>query len=77
MGFIGENGAGKTTTINLLLNLLRPDSGEIRLLDMDWNSQEREIKARVAASTGRVPLSAPPAPRESGPDSWPHLPWLG
>ncbi len=56
VGFIGENGAGKTTTINLLLNLLRPDSGEIRLLDMDWNSQEQEIKARVAAVPDECPF---------------------
>lgn len=28
-GFLGANGAGKTTTIRLLLNLLKPNSGEI------------------------------------------------
>ena len=31
-GFLGPNGAGKTTTIKCILGLLRPDSGEIRLL---------------------------------------------
>ncbi|MCR4927950.1 MAG: ABC transporter ATP-binding protein [Lachnospiraceae bacterium] len=30
-GFIGQNGAGKTTTINLLLDVIKRDSGEIRL----------------------------------------------
>src|SRR5215210_9275875 len=30
-GFLGANGAGKTTTLRLILGLLRPDSGEIRL----------------------------------------------
>jgi ABC-type multidrug transport system ATPase subunit len=29
-GFLGPNGAGKTTTIRTLLNLTKPDSGEIR-----------------------------------------------
>ena len=35
MGFIGENGAGKSTTIKAMLGLIRPDSGEIRLLGKD------------------------------------------
>ena len=32
VGLIGENGAGKTTTIKAALNVIRPDSGTIRLL---------------------------------------------
>jgi ABC-2 type transport system ATP-binding protein len=31
-GFLGENGAGKTTTIRTLMGLLRPESGEARVL---------------------------------------------
>lgn len=31
-GFIGKNGAGKTTTMKAILGLLRPDSGQIRVL---------------------------------------------
>lgn len=31
MGFIGENGAGKTTTIKSVLNIIKRDSGEIKI----------------------------------------------
>ncbi len=31
-GLLGRNGAGKTTTLRMLLDIIRPDSGEIRVL---------------------------------------------
>jgi len=31
-GLIGPNGAGKTTTIRMILDIIRPDSGEVRVL---------------------------------------------
>jgi ABC-type multidrug transport system ATPase subunit len=34
-GFLGPNGAGKTTTMRMLLGLLRPDAGSIRLFGRD------------------------------------------
>ena len=32
-GILGPNGAGKTTTIRMIMNILVPDSGSIRLFD--------------------------------------------
>lgn len=40
MGFIGENGAGKSTTIKAVLNLIKPDSGEITLFGEDYRQNE-------------------------------------
>jgi len=32
LGLIGPNGAGKTTTIRIVMDLIRPDSGEVKIL---------------------------------------------
>ena len=47
-GFFGRNGAGKTTTIKCLLNLLRPQSGSVRVFGLDPRRHEAEIKSRLA-----------------------------
>lgn len=47
MGFIGENGAGKTTTLNLILNLIKKDSGDIRVFGKDHIKEERSIKEQI------------------------------
>jgi len=41
-GFLGPNGAGKTTTIRLMLGLLRPDAGQVRLLGQEMSSSESQ-----------------------------------
>jgi ABC-2 type transport system ATP-binding protein len=46
-GFLGPNGAGKSTTIKCLTGLLRPSSGEIRILDLDPAVDAVEVKRRV------------------------------
>jgi ABC-2 type transport system ATP-binding protein len=55
-GFLGPNGAGKTTTLRMLCGLLRPDSGEGRVLGFDVLTQSREIKRRVGYMTQRFSL---------------------
>ena len=47
MGFIGENGAGKTTTIKSILHLIHRDAGEIRVLGLDNEKDERAVKERI------------------------------
>ena len=34
-GFLGPNGAGKTTTIGILMGLIRPDAGTVRIGGLD------------------------------------------
>src|SRR5689334_14593737 len=46
-GFLGPNGAGKSTTIKCLTGLLRPSSGQIRILGIDPEVDPVEIKRRV------------------------------
>ncbi|WP_078596484.1 ABC transporter ATP-binding protein [Evansella clarkii] len=46
-GFIGANGAGKSTTIKMMMNLLRPDAGEVKLFGLDYRTHEKEIKERI------------------------------
>src|SRR5215472_8474637 len=46
-GFLGPNGAGKSTTIKMLTGLLRPSSGQIRILGLDLERNSVSIKARI------------------------------
>ena len=42
-GFVGENGAGKTTVIELILDIIKRDSGEILVFGMDNITHRSEI----------------------------------
>ena len=41
-GLIGPNGAGKTTTIRMILDIFRPDSGEVRVLGLPAGEQVKD-----------------------------------
>jgi len=47
VGLLGPNGAGKTTTIHMLLGLISPQSGNIRMLGRDLQADRQQILARV------------------------------
>lgn len=48
-GFLGPNGAGKTTAIRMLLGLIQPDRGEVRLFGQPLTSNHRALMRRVGA----------------------------
>ncbi|MEK4652077.1 ABC transporter ATP-binding protein [Niallia sp. FSL W8-0954] len=47
MGFIGPNGAGKSTTIKLIMNLIKKDSGMIKVFGLDNEKHSMKIKERI------------------------------
>lgn len=47
MGLIGPNGAGKTTTIKILMDMIQPQSGSVRIFGMDHGKNVKHIRNRV------------------------------
>jgi ABC-2 type transport system ATP-binding protein len=47
VGLLGPNGAGKSTMIKALLGLVHPDSGEMKVLDLDVRTSALQIRARI------------------------------
>jgi ABC-2 type transport system ATP-binding protein len=48
-GFLGQNGAGKSTTIRMVLGLVRPSEGSVRLLGQDMRRHPLRALRRVGA----------------------------
>lgn len=46
-GLLGPNGAGKTTTIKVLLGLLEPTAGSVRVLRLDPITDDVQVKRRI------------------------------
>ena len=54
-GFLGPNGAGKTTTIRVILNVLRPDHGKIRIFGIS-SKKTKQIHKRLGYLSGDMVL---------------------
>ncbi len=49
LGFLGPNGAGKSTTIRMLLSLIKPNSGTIKIFGEALATKRSDILRRVGA----------------------------
>lgn len=55
-GFLGPNGAGKTTVISMLISLLAPTSGEMRVAGYDVVRQPNEVRLRIGSAQQEAAL---------------------
>jgi ABC-2 type transport system ATP-binding protein len=56
VGLLGPNGAGKTTTINMILGVLSPTAGSVRIGDIDLARQRARALAQANFSAVYAPL---------------------
>lgn len=49
-GFVGANGAGKTTTFQILLGLVPPETGEIRIFGIPYTELTVKDRERIGVS---------------------------
>jgi ABC-2 type transport system ATP-binding protein len=65
-GFLGPNGAGKTTTIKMMVGLLQPTAGTVKVAGYDVQTQPLQAKA----ASGYVPDEPNLYPKLSARELW-------
>lgn len=55
-GFLGQNGAGKSTTIRMLLTLIKPTQGSIKIFDKELEHNRNSILSNIGAIIERPDL---------------------
>jgi ABC-2 type transport system ATP-binding protein len=55
LGLLGPNGAGKTTTIRMIMNILVPDEGSIKVLDQPVTDRTRDLIGYLPEERGLYP----------------------
>src|ERR671912_963389 len=55
-GFLGQNGAGKSTTIRMLLTLIRPTAGNIKIFSQELSKAPMQILQQTGAIIERPDL---------------------
>lgn len=55
VALLGPNGAGKTTAVKLMLGLLQPSAGAVRVLGGDPTNPQNRIRTGAMLQVGRVP----------------------
>ena len=69
LGLFGHNGAGKTTTMKLILGLLNPSEGQVKVLGRAPNDPD------VRRQLGYLPENVMFYPQPSGRETWSRSDW--
>lgn len=64
MGFVGENGAGKTTTISSILNILKKESGTVKIFGQEMEDNSVDIREDIGVVFDAINFSSNLTPKK-------------